>query len=133
MDPLSDMIIKIKNAGAAHKESVVVTHSKMKYSVVEALVKSGFVASAAKKGKKTVKYIDITLAYEMDASGHMQPKIAEVKRLSKSSKRVYMQAKDIRPVRSGYGVMILSTPKGIMTGSEARKAGVGGEALFTAW
>ena len=129
MDPISDMIIQIKNAGAMKKESVTLTHSKLKMAILECLAKSGFVAGVTKKGKKVVKYIEVTLAYEADGT----PKIADVKRMSKSSKRMYLGAKDIRPVKSGYGVMVMSTPKGIMTGSEARKLEIGGEALFSAW
>lgn len=123
------MIIQIKNAGAMKKESVVLTYSKLKMAILECLEKAGFVAGVTKKGKKVVKYIEVTLAYEADG----RPKIADVKRISKTSKRIYMGAKDIRQVKSGYGVMIMSTPKGIMTGSDARKNEVGGEALFSVW
>ena len=128
-DPIADMIIQIKNAGRAHKETVTLTHSKVKAAILDCLAQAGFIAGVTKKGKKVVKYLEVTLAYEADG----QPKISEVKRVSKTSKRVYMKAKEIRPVRSGYGVMVLSTPGGIMTGEAARKAAVGGEVLFTAW
>ena len=133
MDPISNMIIQIKNAGAMNKESVVLTHSKMKMAILDSLHKAGFVESVTKKGKKVVKYIEVVLAYDQDAMGRKRAKISDVKRLSKSSKRVYMKANTIRPVRSGYGVMILSTPKGILTDKQAREQKVGGEALFTAW
>ncbi len=129
MDPISDMIIQIKNAGTMKKESVTLTHSKLKYAILECLKKAGFVTEVTKKGKKVVKYIEVTLAYEADG----RPKIEDVKRMSKTSKRMYLGAKDIRFVKNGYGVMVMSTPKGIMTGSEARKLQIGGEALFMAW
>ncbi len=111
------------------KETVVLTHSKMKMAILECLAHAGFVAGVTKKGKKVVKYIEVKLAYEADGT----PKISQAKRISKSSKRVYMGAKDIRPVRNGYGVMIMSTPKGILTGSDARKQSLGGEALLQVW
>ncbi len=128
-DPIADMIIAIKNAGTMKKESVVFTHSKLKMAILETLAAAGFIASVAKKGKKVIKYIEVKLAY--DASG--APKIATTKRVSKTSKRVYMKANEIHSVRSGHGVMILSTPKGILTDKAAREAKVGGEALFSIW
>lgn len=129
MDPIADMIIQIKNAGIMKKKTVVFTHSKIKMAILECLMKAGFIDGVTKKGKKVVKYIEVTLGYDADG----RPKISDVKRVSKSSKRVYMGAKDIRPVKHGYGVMIMSTPKGIMTAHDARKLKVGGEALFQAW
>ena len=130
MDQIANMIIQIKNAGAMKKESVVLTHSNLKLSILECLVKAGFVASIVKKGKKVIKYIEVILAYEKDATGKTVAKMTDVKRLSKSSKRTYLKAKDIRPFKNGYGAIILSTPKGIMTGEDARKQNLGGEALF---
>lgn len=133
MDPIADMMIQIKNAGAMKKESVVLTHSKLKHAILECLNKAGFIEGVTKKGKKVVKYIEVRLGYDTNAQGDITPKISGVKRISKTSKRVYMGAKDIHPVRSGYGVLIMSTPKGVMTGDEARREKVGGEALFSVW
>ena len=109
MDPISDMIVQIKNASAAHKESVVLPYSKLKLAILDTLMKEGFVKSFGKKGKKVVKFIEVALAYEND-----EPKIHEVQRISKSSRRVYQKAKDIRGVKNGFGILVLSTPKGIM-------------------
>ena len=128
-DKIADMLIRIKNAGAADKESAVVPHSKLKASIADTLLKSGYVKSVSNKGKKTKKVIEIGIAY--DENG--KPKVKEVKRISKLSCRVYYGYRDIKPVRNGYGALILSTPKGILTGEEARKENVGGEALFKIW
>ncbi len=128
MDAISDMIIRIKNASLSKKESVVFPYSKLKLSISESLVKAGFIKSSSVKGKKIQKFIEVDLIYE-DGIG----KITGVDRVSKSSKRVYNKSKDIRKVKSGYGTLILSTPKGIMTDKEAREANVGGEALFKIW
>lgn len=128
MDPISEMIVRIKNASDSKKESVVLPYSKMKLAILDVLMKNGFVISFGKKGKKTVKFIEVVLAY--DENG---PKIHGVQRISKTSKRVYQKAKDIRPVKSGYGVLILSTPKGIVTDKTARTEKIGGEALFKIW
>ena len=128
-DKIADMMVQIKNAGMVHKQSVVFPYSKLKMSIAEALLKAGFVEAVLKKGKKIIKYIDITLAYNTDGTA----KIHGVERISKSSKRVYYKAVEARPVKSGYGVMVLSTPKGILTDEQARKDNVGGEALFKIW
>jgi len=128
MDPISDMIVQIKNASDAGKESVVLPYSKLKLAILDVLMKEGFVKSFGKKGKKVVKFIDVVLSYEGDS-----PKIHGVQRISKTSKRVYHKAKDIRGVKSGFGILVLSTPKGILTDKVARAEKVGGEALFKIW
>ncbi len=127
-DPIADMIVRMKNASDSRKESVVFPHSKLKLAILDVLMKNGFVKSFGKKGKKIAKFIEVGLLY--DANG---PKITGVERVSKTSKRVYSKSKEIRKVKSGYGLMILSTPKGIMTDKEAKQANVGGESLFKIW
>lgn len=127
-DPISDMIVRIKNASDAKKESVVFPYSKLKLAILDVLLKDGFIKSFGKKGKKVAKFIEVVLIYEEGA-----PKISGVTRVSKTSKRIYQKAKDIRKVRSGFGALILSTPKGIMSDKAAKVAGVGGEALFKIW
>ncbi len=132
MDAISDMIIRIKNASSSKKDSVVFPYSKLKLSISEALVKAGFIKSSNIKGKKIQKFIEVVLLYGTGAEDGVA-RITGVDRVSKSSKRVYNKSKDIRKVKSGYGNLILSTPKGIMTDKEAREANVGGEALFKIW
>lgn len=127
-DPVGDMLIRVKNAGGAEIESVLLPYSKLKFAVAMKLLDSGYVKSVAKKGKKAFK-MEIGILYGIDG----KPKIKDVKRISKLSRRVYFPVKSIRPVRRGYGMMVLSTPKGVLTGEEARKENVGGEALFQIW
>lgn len=127
-DPISDMLISIKNAGNAGKELAVVPFSKLKESIAEVLFKQGFIASYAKKGKKVQKTLEIGIAYEGKS-----PRVADVLRMSKPSRRFYMKAAELKPVKHGYGLMVISTPKGVMTGDEARRTQVGGEALFKIW
>ena len=127
-DPIADMIIRIKNASDSKKESVILPYSKLKLAILDVLLKEGFIKSFGKKGKKILKYIDVGLLYP-----NGEAKIHGVARVSKTSKRIYMQAKDIRPVKNGYGVLVLSTPRGIMTDKSARAEKVGGEALFKMW
>jgi small subunit ribosomal protein S8 len=128
-DPIADLIIRLKNAGIAKKPSIVLTYSKLKMAILDVLVKEGFVKSAVKKGKKVIKYIEVTLDYHTDGT----PKISGTERVSKTSKRVYLPVKLIRPVRNGFGLLVLSTPKGVMSGKDAIKEKVGGEALFKIW
>ncbi len=128
-DPIADLIIRIKNAGIAKKPSIVLTYSKMKMAILDVLVKEGFVKSAVKKGKKVIKYIEVVLEYHPDGT----PKIFGAERVSKNSKRIYFPVKLIRPIRSGFGLLVLSTPKGVMSGKEAIKEKVGGEVLFKVW
>jgi small subunit ribosomal protein S8 len=127
-DPIADMIIRIKNASDLKKESVVLPYSKLKLAILDVLLKEGFIKSFGKKGKKIAKFIDVGLIYENGLS-----RISGAERISKTSKRVYMQSKDLRPVKNGYGLLILSTPKGIVTGKFAKENNLGGEALFKIW
>ena len=127
-DPIADMIIRIKNAGNSHKESLSIPYSNLKFEICTLLEKEGFIKSVSKKGKKVSKSLEVELITE----GY-QPHIQGVKRVSKPSRRVYRKSDEIRPVRNGYGRLIFSTPKGLLTDVSARKAKVGGEALFQIW
>ncbi|HEY4486633.1 MAG TPA: 30S ribosomal protein S8 [Candidatus Paceibacterota bacterium] len=128
MDPIADMLIQIKNAGNAGKESVSFPHSKVKLAIAQVLLKEGYIASVNKKTKKDDRSIDVGVMYE-----NGNPKIKGVQRVSKPSRRIYLGVKEVHPVRQGFGCMVLSTPRGILTGKEARKEKVGGEVLFKVW
>ena len=128
MDSISDMIVRMKNATDSRKESVVFPYSKIKVAILELLQKEGFIKSFGKKGKKVVKFIEVVLSYD-----GKEARINGVKRVSKTSKRVYFGSKEIKKVKNGMGSLIMSTPKGIMTDKMAREAKVGGEALFEIW
>jgi small subunit ribosomal protein S8 len=128
MDPISNMIIMMKNASLAKKGSVVVPFSKIKEAILTCLKKEGYVNDFSKKLKKGKNFLEIELVY-IDKI----PKINEVERISKQSRRVYFGMKNIFPVRNGRGLLVLSTPKGILSGKEAKQNQVGGEALFKIW
>ncbi|KKU20474.1 MAG: 30S ribosomal protein S8 [Candidatus Nomurabacteria bacterium GW2011_GWA1_46_11] len=128
MDAISDMIIRIKNAGAAGHDRVSVPYSKLGRSIVEVLKKENFVKSVETESKKGKKMLAIELFME-----NRVPKIKGVKRISKPSRRIYKKSSDIRAVKNGYGALVLSTSQGIMSGREAKRASLGGEALFTIW
>jgi len=128
MDPISDMLIRIKNAYSIGHESVLVPYSNIKFDIANLLQKEGFVDLVSKKGKKTNKVIEIGIKYEDKKS-----RISGVSRISKPSRRIYINVKNIKPVMQGRGALILSTPKGIMTDKRARQEHVGGEAMFKIW
>jgi len=128
MDPVANMLSQIKNAGAAGKTTIAVPYSKFRHAIAEALLREGYLVNVERKGRKTGKVLELEIAYENN-----RPKIKEAKRVSKLSRRTYAGARDLRPVRQGYGNTILSTPKGVLTLAEAKKEGVGGEVLFSIW
>jgi len=121
--------VRIRNAGAVALESTTVPYSKLKFEIANVLLKEGVIKSFSVKGKKVRKHLEVEIAYRDDKS----PRIEGTNRVSKFSRRVYVGAKDIRLIKQGTGFLVLSTPKGVMTGREARKLNVGGEALFTLW
>lgn len=123
-----DILIQIKNAQNAKKESVKVPFSNMDLAVLEVLEKNKFVESVAKKGRMPKRIIEVRLAYK-DGQGA----IHGIKFYSKPSRRLYSGYKSIKLVRQGFGLAVLSTPKGIMDGKEARKQKVGGQLLFEIW
>jgi len=128
MDSIGDFINRIKTSGNAGLASTTVPYSKVVEAIANVLVKHGYIKSVSKSGKKAIKTLDIEIAYK-----DKKPKIIDAKRVSKLSRRVYEKAKDIKPIRHGHGVTILSTPEGILTDMEARKANLGGEVLFKIW
>ena len=128
MDPIADLITRIKNASAAKKELVSIPYSKMKEAVLVVLEKEGFVTGMTKKGKKVFKTIEVGLVYDQ-----FGPRVKGAERVSKLSKRVYTGVKDIKRVKQGQGIMLISTPNGIVTDKDARSQKVGGELLFKIW
>jgi small subunit ribosomal protein S8 len=127
-DPICDMLNRIGNAQAVLKETVDIPFSGLKYEIAKILEKKGFIAKVEKKGKKARRTIEITLKYDAN-----QPAISGLKRTSKPGQRIYKKAKEIKPVKGGYGVAIISTPKGLMTDKEARKKKLGGEIICEIW
>ena len=128
MDTISNFIIKLKNAGHAHHDEVVVPYSNLKAAICAVLKSEGFIKGFEEKLAGGKKNLHISLLAESRV-----PKIKGVQRLSKPSKRVYKKASEIRAVKNGYGALIVSTSGGIMTGRAAKKAKLGGEALFSIW
>jgi len=123
-----NLLTKLKNAQAVKKENVKVAYSKMDERILEILKDNGYIENFQKKGRGAKRVLDIKLKYQ-----NGKGVINGVKFISKPSRRLYTGYKEIKPVKHGYGLLILSTPKGILTDKEAKKMKVGGEMLFEIW
>lgn len=126
-DPVSDMFIRIKNAQNAGHEFARAPYSKFKFEIAKTLERAGLVASVDRKGKRIRKTLEIALL-----SREEKPLITNVRMISKPSRRLYISYKDLNPAKLG-GVLVLSTPKGVMSSVEARKEKVGGELIAEVW
>ncbi len=127
-DPIADMIIRIKNAQAVGHKTVDIPYSKLKYKIAQLLGEEGFVGKAERKLAKNKRAIKITLKYKQN-----KPFVTEFKRISKPGRRTYARAENVRSFGRGHSVKIISTPKGIMTGKEAKKNNLGGEVMAEIW
>ena len=128
-DPISDMLTRVRNAMAARHPKVDVPASRLKAEVARILKEEGYIANykvAEEGAKKTIK---IYLKYSAGNS----PVITRIERVSRPGCRVYVGHEDIPRVQGGLGINILTTPRGVMTGREARKEHVGGELLCQIW
>ncbi len=124
----TNLLIQLKNAQAARKEYVKFPYSNVGLAILELLARYGFVAEVAKKGRMPKRIIEVQLKYV-----NTEGKIQGIKIVSKPSLKVYRGYRDLRSVRQGYGLSIISTPQGLMTGDEARKQKIGGQLLFEIW
>ena len=124
----TDSLTKIKNAQAVKKESVKVPYTNSDFAVGELLAKHKFIEEVSKKGRMPKRALELKLKYK-----NGQGAIQGVRFLSRPSRRLYAGYKEIKPVRQGYGLLALSTPKGILDGKTAKKEKVGGQLLFEIW
>lgn len=124
-DPISDMLTRIRNAQSAGHKAVAIPLSKVKLEIAKILKREKYIDGYKKLGKENKKILEIDLKYPLA--------IREIKRVSKPGQRIYVKAAGLKQVKSGYGVSIISTPKGLMTNKEARKAKLGGEVLLEIW
>jgi small subunit ribosomal protein S8 len=128
-DPIADMLTRIRNAVAAGHPRVDMPHSKMKLAMGEILKREGYVSDVETVQKGRFPAIRITLRYDEEG----QAFISGLTMISRPGKRVYARHDDIPKVIGGLGVSIVSTSRGLMSGSDARKAGVGGEIICNVW
>ncbi len=128
-DPIADMLTRIRNAGMARHKYVVVPASKVKVAIARILKEEGFIESYEVTEDKPQGQIRIWLKYTADR----EPVLTGLKRVSSPGRRIYRSRREIPWVLSGMGIAIMSTPKGVMTGQQARRQGVGGEVLAYVW
>ncbi|OGD87279.1 30S ribosomal protein S8 [Candidatus Curtissbacteria bacterium RIFCSPHIGHO2_02_FULL_40_17] len=124
MDPVSDMLVAIKNGYMAKKSSVAVPFSKFKQEIAKLLERENIVGKTTKENS----HIMIELQYE-----NQKPKITQIERISKLGLRVYKKSKNIKRVKGGKGISIVSTSKGLMTGDQAKAKKLGGEIICRIW
>lgn len=125
-DPISDFFVRIKNAQKAGHETALAPYSKFKHEIARALERSGFVGKAEKKGRR-VRMLEVALLYH-----HRVPLLQDVKLFSTPSRRLYTPYRAIPSARRG-GVILLTTPRGVLNHREARKEKVGGQLLAEIW
>jgi small subunit ribosomal protein S8 len=123
-DPIADMLTRIRNAIAVNKHQILVPYSHVKQTVLDVLKQNDFIKSYEVSGEGNDKHILVVIN---DPSSNA--KITEIHRISKPGRRVYSSANEIPRVKYGRGIVVISTSKGIMSGNEARKAGLGGELI----
>lgn len=136
MDPISDMLTRIRNAQMATHAVVLIPASQLKIAIAKVLESENLVEKVdvvddeAHVGRKNVK---IVLKYDQLSLSKKAPAIKEIHRVSTPGQRVYIKNDMIRKVRNGYGVSVISTSRGVMTGKDAKKKGLGGEVLCEVW
>ncbi|MBX9621999.1 MAG: 30S ribosomal protein S8 [Alphaproteobacteria bacterium] len=124
-DPLGDMLTRIRNGQKARKTTIVSPSSKLRANVLEVLKQEGYIRDySQEKVAEGMEQLKIELKYYEN-----QPVIQAVDRVSKPGRRVYAKIKDLKPINNGLGVVVLSTPKGVLSDGKARELNVGGEVL----
>ena len=128
VDPISDMLTRIRNANRALLPNIDLPHSRMKESIAHILKKEGYIAEVATEGNKAKKTLKLKLKYD-----GKKGVIEGLRRVSTPGLRRYVSSTEIPRVRGGLGISIVSTSQGIMTGNQARKNNVGGELVCYVW
>lgn len=128
-DPIADMLTRIRNAIMMKHQYVLVPASKIKEAIAEILVDEGYVERVEEIGEGPGRKLRLWLKYDQNR----RPVITNLRRVSKPGRRIYKGKDEIPWVRSGVGVAILSTSRGVMTDRQARRQGVGGEVLCYVW
>lgn len=128
-DPISDMLTRIRNGLMVRKTFVLIPSSKIKVAIAQILLEEGYIQGYEVTNERPQPNIRVWLKYDQSR----RPIVTGLKRVSKPGRRVYRGRQDLPWVLSGLGVAIVSTPKGVMTGREARRKGVGGEVLCYVW
>lgn len=130
-DPIADMLTRIRNAARARHPKVTVPWSRVKENIVRVLIDEGYLKEVKRVKAAQGGGEEIIIQLKFDRAN--RPVISGLRRVSSPSRRVYVGAQGVTPVRRGLGVHVLSTPKGILVDREAQKAKVGGELICSVW
>ena len=130
MDKISEMLTQIRNAQMAGHKEVDIKKSKIRFALAKILEKEGFIEKVSEEKEGVIK---ITLKYYSASLTEKTPAIKGIKKISKSGQRIYVKNKDIKNIKNKYGLAIVSTSKGLMTGEESKKIGLGGEYICEVW
>ncbi|KKQ51058.1 MAG: 30S ribosomal protein S8 [Parcubacteria group bacterium GW2011_GWD2_38_11] len=133
LDPIADMLTRIRNAQMVKHKEVLVPFSKLKLSIAKILEQRNFIESVKKEMGETFPVLKIVLKYEVVSNTEKNPAIREIKRVSRQGQRIYVKKTDIKRVKNGYGISVISTSQGMMTGDKAKKLGLGGEVICELW
>lgn len=136
IDPISDMLTRIRNAQKAGHGEVALPFSNLKMAIAKILEKENFVEFVElinNEKESRFSKIRMVLKYEKIGNNKKKPLINEIKRVSKEGKRIYVKKEEIKKIKNGFGIAVISTSRGVMTGSEARKLGLGGEYICEIW
>ncbi len=127
-DPIADMLTRIRNAQKARKQQVSMPFSKLKKCIADILVREGYLTKAEVVDEKPAPILSLWLKYQ-----GKEPVICSIQRESKPGRRVYCKTDALPVVLDGFGIAILSTPKGLLTNKDAKKEKVGGELICTVY
>ncbi|GBE16282.1 30S ribosomal protein S8 [bacterium BMS3Abin15] len=127
------MLTRIRNAQMSGHKEVIIPASKLKMAIAKILEKNDFIEVVRKDKSEKLETIKIILKYNKISTTRKTPAITGIKRVSKEGQRIYVKKNNIGKVKNGYGIAVISTPKGVMTGAEARKIGLGGECICEVW
>lgn len=133
LDPIADMITRIRNAQSAGHGSVRIPLSKFKEKIAQVLLEEGFIEKIEKEGEGAKAELILGLRYSQVSPTKRSPAIQEITRVSTEGCRIYVKSNEVRKVKNGYGISILSTSQGVMTGSNAYRKGLGGEYVCKVW
>lgn len=133
LDPIADMLTRIRNAQQAGLKEVVLPASKIKWSIAKILEAKGFLEKTEKIATGKFPELRLVLRYVQVTPTQRNPAIRALERVSRQGQRIYVKRDQIRRVKNGFGLSIVSTPKGLMTGEEAYHSGLGGEYICRIW
>ena len=128
-DPIADMLTRIRNAVRSRHPRVDIPHSGMKLAIANILRAEGYISGIAQVEKGKFKYLRLSLRYDDEGT----PTLSGIEMVSRPGRRIYTGCGEIPTVMGGLGLCILSTPRGVLSAGEARKAGVGGEVVCNVW